>query len=81
MQENDLRDRVDSIRLEDQWDAILNSPLSEKLNPVDFDEGRLRLRAANPSWSQEASLKKETIKETINEYFDRDLVEEIHIKN
>lgn len=81
MQDNDLRDRIDSIRLEERWSDILTNPLSEKLTPVEFDDGRLWLTAANPSWSQEASLKKETIKRTINDFFDRDLVDEIHIKN
>ncbi|MFB6226784.1 MAG: DUF721 domain-containing protein [bacterium] len=81
IQDNGLHDRIDSIRLEEEWSDILNQPLSENLSYGDFDDGRLRLKASNPSWSQEASLKKEAIKKTINEYFDRVLVDEIHIQN
>jgi hypothetical protein len=78
---NDLRSHVDSVRLQQEWSNILESPLSDNLTVQSFDDGRVLLLASNPSWSQEASYQKNQIRQEINDYFDYDLVESLRIKH
>ncbi|MFB6355336.1 MAG: DUF721 domain-containing protein [bacterium] len=79
--DEEIRPEIDAARLREEWNEIAGDELSSKLSVVSFQYGRLALKACNPSWSHQASMLKQDLKQTINDYFGYQLVQTIQVKN
>lgn len=77
----DLRTKIDKARLRQKWEEILGDMLASNLTIISFDNGHLTVKAADPSWSQEASMKREQIRSSINDYFGYEFINSIRISN
>lgn len=77
--ERGIRPEIQRARLHRSWTRILGEPLARHLSIRTFQNGELVLTADDPSWGQEASMQRETIRRTINEHFDREVVRSIRV--
>ncbi len=81
LKEKGMKQEVDRVRLEENWENIVGNLLACHLTVVKCEDKRLVLKAGDPGWSQQAQLMKSEIKQAINNYFDYQLVEKIRIVN
>lgn len=75
-----MRRDLERVRLRQHWGEVLGDPLAGHLEMLSLDDGVLVVGADDPSWGQEASLKREEIRRTINDHFDRDVVETLRVR-
>lgn len=81
VEQKDLKRKIDQSRLSQEWKEIVGDSFADHLSVASLENGNLTLVASDPSWSQEASLQKESIKETINDYFGYRMISSIRITN
>lgn len=77
--EKGIRDELDRARLREAWPEIVGEPLARHLRFGSLRHGVLTLIADDPSWGQEASLQRETLRRTVNDHFGRTIVDDVRV--
>lgn len=74
LDERGLRNKLEEARLPEIVRDILGPNVVRRLDTLTFHNGELILRCHSPIWRVELRLRAETIRQTLNEHFGREIV-------
>lgn len=78
--ERGMQGELDRVRLRQKWETIAGDPMARHLSVASLERGVLTLAADDPSWGQEASLQRETLRRAVNDHFGREIVTDVRVR-
>lgn len=74
-----LRRDLDDYRIFEAWEHVVGEQIARNAQPVRLDARRLVINVKNAVWMQELALLREDIRQRINEWMGRELVQDLFL--
>jgi len=74
-----LRRDLDDYRIFEAWERVVGEQIARNAQPVRLDAKRLVINVKSAVWMQELALLREDIRQRINEWMGRELVQDLFL--
>jgi predicted nucleic acid-binding Zn ribbon protein len=74
-----LRRDLDDYRIFEAWERVVGEQIARNAQPVRLDARRLVINVKSAVWMQELALLREDIRQRINEWMGRELVQDLFL--
>jgi len=74
-----LRRDLDDYRIFEAWERVVGEQIARNAQPVRLDARRLVIHVKSAVWMQELALLREDIRQRINEWMGRELVQDLFL--
>jgi len=74
-----LRRDLDDYRIFEAWERVVGAQIARNARPIRLDAKRLVINVKSAVWMQELSLLREDIRQRINDWMGRELVQDLFL--
>jgi predicted nucleic acid-binding Zn ribbon protein len=71
--------RVTETSVPDYWTDIVGEAMAGHSSVLRVKDGKMYIKCDSPTWKHEILMRRDTIREKVNERFGTDVVHEIHV--